>query len=148
MPENSLPVANDIPKSILQARSRSLRRCPCPKCGHKCRRDTEGHRRLHDIGDLASGRPRVLEVTYSVHRCPRCKFYFSVDLTDLAPVKSSYTHRVRSLALRLVVEDGLPYRTTSWHLWRDHRVFVPFATVQNWVEGEGEKKDRRPRPRL
>jgi integrase len=34
------------------------------------------------------------------------------------------------LAVRLVVEDGLPYRIASWHLWRDHRVFVPFATIQ------------------
>jgi hypothetical protein len=37
------------------------------------------------------------------------------------------------------VEDGLPYRAASWHLWRDHRIFVPFATIQNWVEAAGEK---------
>jgi hypothetical protein len=43
------------------------------------------------------------------------------------------------LAVRLVVEDSLPYRPASWHLWRDHRVFVPFGTIQNWVEA-GEKK--------
>jgi hypothetical protein len=42
------------------------------------------------------------------------------------------------LAVRLVVEDGLPYQIASWHLWRDHRVFVPFATIQNWVEAAGE----------
>jgi hypothetical protein len=48
-------------------------------------------------------------------------------------------HRVVALAVRLVVEDGLPYRSASWHLWRDHRVFVPFATVQNWVEAGGKK---------
>jgi hypothetical protein len=46
---------------------------------------------------------------------------------------------VIQLAVRIVVEDGLPYRPDSWHLWRDHRVFVPFATIQNWVEA-GEKK--------
>ncbi len=23
--------------------------------------------------------------------------------------------------------------------WRDHRVFVPFATIQNWVEAGGKK---------
>jgi hypothetical protein len=34
------------------------------------------------------------------------------------------------LAVRLVVEDGLPYQAASWHLWRDHRVFVPYATIQ------------------
>jgi hypothetical protein len=41
--------------------------------------------------------------------------------------------------VRLVVEDGLPYRPASWHLWRDHRVFVPFATLQNGVEAGGKK---------
>jgi len=34
----------------------------------------------------------------------------------------------------------MPYRMASWHLWRDHRVFVPWATIQNWVEAAGEKK--------
>ena len=40
----------------------------------------------------------------------------------------------------MVAEDGLPYQAASWHLWRDHRVFVPYATIQNWVEAAGEKK--------
>jgi len=47
-----------------------------------------------------------------------------------------------SLAVRLVVEDGLPYQAASWHLGRDHRVFVPFATLQNWVEAGGKKAAR------
>ena len=42
--------------------------------------------------------------------------------------------------MRLVIEDDMPYRMASWHLWRDHRVFVPWATIQNWVEAAGEKK--------
>jgi hypothetical protein len=46
---------------------------------------------------------------------------------------------VIDLAVRVVVEDGMPYRPASWHLWRDHRVFVPFATIQNWVEAGGKK---------
>jgi hypothetical protein len=45
------------------------------------------------------------------------------------------------LAVRLVIEDGLPYQAASWHLWRDHRVFVPYATIQNWVEAAGKKKE-------
>jgi len=53
-----------------------------------------------------------------------------------------YTHRAVALAVRLVVEDGLPYRAASWHLWRDHRVFVPFATIRNWVEAGGKKSRR------
>src|SRR5262249_56829452 len=59
---------------------------------------------------------------------------------DLAAPRAHYTHRVVALAVRLVVEDGLPYQTASWHLWRDHRVFVPFATIQNWVEARAKKR--------
>jgi hypothetical protein len=91
------------------------------------------------LGDATSGRPRDLVVTYSQHRCSHCGKYFNADLWDLALPNTHYTHRVVALAVRLVVEDGLPYRSASWHLWRDHRVFVPFATVQNWVEAGGEK---------
>jgi hypothetical protein len=33
-------------------------------------------------------------------------------------------------------------------LWRDHRVFVPFATIQNWVEAGGKKGARAHEGRL
>jgi hypothetical protein len=95
---------------------------------------------LHDLGDLCSGRPVDLLVIYSKHRCPHCGHYFSVDLSDLALPKCLYTRRVQRMAVRLVAEDGLPYQAASWHLWRDHRVFVPYATIQNWVEAAGGKK--------
>jgi hypothetical protein len=85
------------------------------------------------------GRPRDIHVTYSRHVCAGCGKYFNADMSDYALPKAHYTHRVVSLAVRLVVEDGLPYQAASWHLWRDHRVFVPFATIQNWVEAGGEK---------
>ncbi len=81
----------------------------------------------------------IFVVTYSQHYCCKCKSYFNVDMLDLALPKSHYTHRVVAMAVRLVVEDGLPYRAASWHLWRDHRVFVPYATIQNWVESGGKK---------
>jgi hypothetical protein len=69
-------------------------------------------------------------------------------MSDLAAPKAHYTYRVVALAVRLVVEDDLPYQTASWHLWRDHRVFVPFATIQNWVEARGKKGGRSRRGRL
>jgi hypothetical protein len=78
-------------------------------------------------------------VLYSRHFCSRCRKYFNADMTDLACPGSHYTRRVVDIAVRLVVEDGLPYRAAEWALWRDHRVFVPFATIQNWVEDGGEK---------
>ena len=64
-------------------------------------------------------------------------------MSDLAPPGSHDTHCVIDLAVRPVVEDGVPYRPASWHLWRDHRVFVPFATMQNWVEAGGKKAQAR-----
>jgi hypothetical protein len=78
-------------------------------------------------------------VLYSRHFCSKCRKYFNADMTDLAHPGSHYTRRVVDTAVRLVVEDGLPYRAAEWALWRDHRVFVPFATIQNWVEAGGEK---------
>ncbi len=81
-------------------------------------------------------------MTYSHHYCSKCRKYFNIDLSDLALPGSHYTHRVTQMAVRLVVEDSLPYRPASWHLWRDHRVFVPFATIQNWVEAGGKKGAR------
>ena len=134
-------VSKDLPKPTIQARSRNYRHRPCPKCGRKCYRDTIGDRQLHDTGNLKTGRPHILELTYSVHRCEKCKIYFSADMSDLAPVGGHYTHRVMSLALRAVLEDNLPYQSASWRLWRDHCVFVPWATIQNWVEGAGKKRE-------
>jgi hypothetical protein len=130
----------DLPTPLFARRSRNYRRRPCPRCRRSCGRHARGRRTLHDLGSLLRDRPRRLQVVYSQHYCASCDTYFNADMADLAPPGSHYTHRVIALAVRLVVEDGLPYRTASWHLWRDHRVFVPFATIQNWVEAAGEKR--------
>ena len=121
---------------------------PCPGCKNMAPRAHVYLRRLHDIGDLVSGRPRELHISYSQHHCKVCGKYFSPGLNDVAPPGSRYTHRVIALALRVVVEDGVPYRNASWQLWRDHRVFVPFATIQNWVESGGKKGERKVGKRL
>jgi transposase len=129
----------DLPKPKRVERSRNFSRRPCPECGRSCYRHATMRRVLHDLGDVVVERPRDVHLYYSQHYCCKCKCYFNVDMSDLAPSKSHYTHRVIALAVRLVVEDGLPYRAASWHLWRDHRVFVPYATIQNWVEAGGKK---------
>lgn len=129
----------DLPPAKIEKRSRNYKRRSCPYCGHSAYRDKLFTRTLHDLGDLAANHPRDIVVTYSQHCCSRCGKYFNADLGDLADPYSQYTRRVVHLAVRLVVEDGLPYRAASWHLWRDHRVFVPWATIQNWVEATGEK---------
>ncbi|HUT56625.1 MAG TPA: hypothetical protein VNA25_01995 [Phycisphaerae bacterium] len=133
----------DLPPPKVVKRSRNYRRRPCPKCSRNGYRLRTVTRKLHDLGDPISGRPREIHLTYSQHRCLGCNTYFNADMDDLALPNSHYTHRVVHTAVRLVVEDGLPYRAASWHLWRDHRVFVPFATIQNWVEAGGEKGGRR-----
>jgi len=129
----------DMPQARILRRSRNYKRRSCPHCGHAAYRDRVVRRTLHDLGDLKANRPIDLQITYSQHYCSVCDRYFNANMDDLALPKSHYTHRVVSLTLRLAVEDGLPYRIASWHLWRDHRVFVPFATIQNWVEATGEK---------
>ena len=128
-----------LPPPKLVSRSRNYEHRPCPLCGKSCPRDRIFTRTLHDLGDPVAGRPRDIRLTYSQHHCTRCRRFFTADMSDLAAPKARYTHRVVALAVRLVVEDGLPYQAASWHLWRDHRVFVPFATIQNWVEARGKK---------
>ncbi len=58
-------------------------------------------------------------------------------MTDLADPAATTPDAPLDAAVRLVIEDGLPYRSASWTLWREHRVFVPYATIQNWVEAGG-----------
>lgn len=141
-PTEGITDVKNLPSPTIVLLSYNHEREPCPKCGHGAYRHKHGQRTLHDLGDLYSGRPVDLLVTYSHHYCAKCQKYFNVDLSDLALPGSHYTHRVIQMAVRLVVEDSLPYRPASWHLWRDHRVFVPFATIQNWVEAGGKKGTR------
>jgi hypothetical protein len=136
---SGITYVEDLPAPLYVRRSRIYQRRPCPRCGRSCYRHAFAQRTLHDLGRLLSDRPRVLRVAYSRHYCASCGLHFSVDMATLAPPGSHYTNRVIDLAVRVVAEDGLPYRTASWHLWRDHRVFVPYATIQNWVEAAGKK---------
>ena len=79
-------------------------------------RDRRVRRTLHDLGNPLTGRPRELIVIYSQHYCTRCRKYFNADMTDLATPGSHSTKRVVDTAVRLVIEDGLPYRAASWSL--------------------------------
>jgi hypothetical protein len=137
-PTEGIVDVNALPTPTLVAYERNHDHTPCPRCGHLAYRHTLGQRTLHDRGDLSTGCPVDLLVTYSSHSCAQCRKYFHVDLSDVALPGSHYTRRVAQWAGRLVVEDGLPDRPASGHVWRDHRVFVPFATIQHWTEA-GEK---------
>jgi hypothetical protein len=142
-PAEKIIAVEALPKPRIERRSRNFRWRACPRCGKRAGRYLRDERTLHDVGDPRTGRPIDLIVTFSRHRCQHCGCCFAADLSDLALPRCLYTRRLQQLAVRLVVEDGLPYRTASWHLWRDHLAFVPFATVQNWVEAAGEKKKPR-----
>ena len=141
-PTEGIVDVNDLPAPTLVAYDRNHDHSPCPRCAHLAYRPKCGQRTFHDLGALSTGCPVDLLVTYSSHSCSPGRKYFHVALSDLALPGRHYTHRVIQMAVRLVVEDGLPYRPTSWHLWRDHRVFVPFATLQNWAEAGGKKGAR------
>lgn len=133
----------DLPQPKIVKERRVSDHLACPRCHRLAYRDRTFTRHLHDFGDLLSGRPRELRLTYSQHYCSACRCYFQTDVSDLAWPRSHYTRRVVAMAVRLVAEDGLPYRAASWHLWRDHRVFVPFATLQNWTEAASERASER-----
>ena len=132
----------DLPRPHLVAYSRHHDHTPCPRCGHLAYRHKSGQRTLHDLGDLSTGCPVALLVTYSSHYCSPCRKHCHIALSDVAPPGGHSPHRVIQLAGRLVVEDGVPSRPASWHLWRDPRVFVPFGTLQHWAEAGGQKGPR------
>lgn len=134
-----IATADGVPLPHLKRRTRNRKHAPCPRCGRSCSRRRTQARALHDLGNRETGRPVKIEFLFSIHRCPDCKKHFNIDLTDVADPGAMYTKRVVEKAVCYVVEDGSPYRDTSWQLWREHRVFVPFATIQNWVEAAGKK---------
>jgi len=150
-PTEGITRAVDLPRPNVSCRRRNYRRRSCPRCGHSAYRDRTALRTLHDLGDTLTGRPRDIVLIVSRHYCSRCRKSFHADTTDLADPGSHSTRRVVDLAVRRVVEDGLPYRPASWSHWRYHRVFVPSATIQNWDEAGGEASnaaDRHRAPRL
>ena len=129
----------DLPEPRIERRCRNRPALPCPRCRHRAGRYGVGSRTLHDLGDARANRPVDLVVAFSRHRCLRCGCCFPRDISDLALPYCQYTRRVQQRAVRLVAEDGSPYQAASWRLWRDHCVFVPYATIQNWVEAAGGK---------
>src|SRR5262245_12429310 len=138
-PSEGITVPADLPQPEIVPYSRNDIRQQCPHCGHSAYRDKQSQRTLPDVGHLAVWCPRDLLVTYAQHYCTQCRKYFSAELSALAPPGSHYPHRVIDLAVRLVVEAGLSSRPARWHVGRDHRVFGPFATLQNWGEAGGKK---------
>src|ERR1700694_4643747 len=108
-PDIAFERIEDLPRPKLIKQQRNHAHQPCPRCGRLAYRDRVFVRHLHDVGDLVTGRPHELQITYSQHYCSVCRKYFNVELTDLAPPYGHYTHLVMARAERVVAADGLAY---------------------------------------
>jgi hypothetical protein len=124
----------DLPKTKVCIQSRNYRRSRGSYCGRGAYRDRLSRRTLHDLGNPFTGRSRDIVVFYSQHHCSRCRKYFHVDMSDLADPGSHYTRRVIDIAVRLVLEDGLPYRGPPDILPLNHRQALP---LQGQRPGKG-----------
>ena len=149
-PSQGITRIEDLPKPKIRCQSRNYRRRPCPRCGQSAYRDRRVRRTLHDLGNPLTGRPRELIVIYSQHCCTRCRKYFNADMTDLAAPGSHYTKRVVDTAVRLVIEDGLPYRAASWSLWRitASSFLTPRSRTGSRTGGKGTAANPHRLPRL
>ncbi len=140
-PDPTIGIARpeELPKTKVGVQSRNYRRRPCPHCGRKASRDRLVRRTLHDLGNTLTGRPRDIVLLCSQHYCRHCRKYFNADSSDLADPGSHYTRRVVDLAVRLVVEDGLPYRSCRMGpLARPSRV-RPLRNDPELGRGRGKK---------
>jgi transposase len=105
-PDTAFMQIEDLPRPKIIKENRNESHRPCPACGKPARQEHVYHRQLHDVGDLVSGRPVELHLTYSQHHGKACNQYFMTDLSDLAPPGSQYTHRVISRAVRCNTESA------------------------------------------
>ena len=134
-PSEGITRIEDLPQPKVRCQSRNYRRRPCPRCRHSSYRDRLARRTLHDLGNPLTGRPRDIVLIYSQHYCSRCRRDFNADTTDLADPGSHYTRRVVDAAVRLVIEDGLPYRAASCFrtlATAERTALITSRTTWNW----------------
>ena len=63
-PTEGLVHIGDLPRPQQMAYSRNHEHTPCPRCHHLASRHKCGQRTLHDLGDVSTGCPVDLLVTY------------------------------------------------------------------------------------
>jgi len=76
-PTEGIVDIEDLPRPQLVAYSRNHEHTLCPRCDHLAYRHKCGQRTLHDLGDLSTGCPVDLRVTYSSHYCSQCRKHFT-----------------------------------------------------------------------
>jgi len=84
-PTEGLVDIKDLPAPQVGFYSRNHKQTPCPRCGPLASRHTSDQRTLHDLGDVYTGHPVDLLVTYSSHSCVTCRKHCNIDLSDVAP---------------------------------------------------------------
>ena len=138
----------DLPAPRLERHTRNYPRL-LPFLWPRARRYGIAHRRLHDLGDPRHDRPIDLILRQSKHRCPACRRCFLADVSDLpcpSPVTPSGPTNRRATGRR----GRPPLSAAGWHLWRDHRVFVPCRRSRTGRGGGKKCRHRhrisRPRP--
>ena len=107
----------------------SRKRAPCPRCGTDSPRHSLGHRTIQDVD-------RKIRVIYSKHGCPKCLRYFGVSVNHIAYKASSYSNRVRWLALDLY-RKGLTVQAVEEQMRKRHGLKVPQGTIYEWISTAG-----------
>jgi len=80
-PTEGIVDVKDLPAPQLDFYSRSHQQTPCPRCGDLASRHTSDQRTLHDLGDVYTGRPVDLRVTYSCHYCSHCRKHCHIGVS-------------------------------------------------------------------
>src|SRR2546428_1683560 len=88
-PTEGIVDIKDLPAPTLVAYDRNHDHTPCPRCSHLAYRHKSGQRTLHDLGNVYTGCPVDLLVTYSSHYCSRSRNilnYLRIQRRRLIPV--------------------------------------------------------------
>ena len=131
----------DLPKPRIHKQSRNFAARPCPHVSPRPPDDTASAYTHTPRPRRPTLRPTARRGRYiltaslptlwpPLHRRPERPLHSPSASTPVA------SNNWPSDSLRRTL---CPTASASWHLWRDHRVFVPYATMQNWVEAAGEK---------
>ena len=136
-PTEGMTAIADLPPPELVLSSRTYTRQACPRCGPQAYRDKQYQRTLHDLTSTCG----VRVVSWSPIRSTTVRSVAStlMQTSQISPHPVVSTPPRDGLGGAAGGRGWLAYRPASWPLWRDHRVFVPFATIQNWVEAGGKK---------
>src|SRR6266852_1589219 len=91
-PTEGIVDVQDLPAPQCVPYSRNQPHTPCPRCAQLASRHKSGQRTLHDFGDISTGRPVDLLVTYSSHYCAPCQKYFNISNSRKVLNPSNYAN--------------------------------------------------------